>query len=321
MKQRNVWFVVCAALAVSAAAYYAVSHDHLTNGPVPAESTATAQIEANPHGEPALPPKADLTRSEKSLHTTVAESVHGTFAKFKNCHTVFAALNAWKTTGDCKFYENKPQFQQAYASCLNNAAEASERVAAARKAASECGEESEALKNYYNATKLAARNGDPDAQLCYLQSYFSDSRGNTPYTDADAQEYQTKASEYVDAAIKRGDWRIVYLLTTSQFHAGSGFLHLLDGIGQTQTIYKMDKLMRLGASGNYASALDGNMAALVHPDLKPDAALPKDQVAAADEWAQQTYAQFFSSSPGLTSAPSVCEEHEDLYSPLRGPVH
>jgi hypothetical protein len=73
---------------------------------------------------------------------------------------------------------------------------------------------------------------------------------------------------YVDAALKRGDWRVVELLNTRHFHPGSGPLRLLEGVGDHDTQYKMTKLLRLGASGSYAKSLDGELHDMKHPDRR-----------------------------------------------------
>ena len=75
---------------------------------------------------------------------------------------------------------------------------------------------------YFKATKEAAERGNADAQLCYLQGDFFSPEGAQIFTDAEIEEYREVAPKYVDAALKRGDWRIVYLLNTQHFHPGSG---------------------------------------------------------------------------------------------------
>ncbi|MGH8239000.1 MAG: hypothetical protein ACREXP_18540 [Steroidobacteraceae bacterium] len=132
---------------------------------------------------------------------------------------------------------------------------------------------------YFAATKQAAKSGNADAQLCYLRGDFFSPEGAQIFTDAEIEEHKQVAPKYVDAALKRGDWRIVHLLSTRHVHQGSGPLNLLEGIGDRDTHYKMTKLLRLGASGSYAKFMQSRLEGMLHPDLIP---------------------------PGLTEAPMVC---------------
>jgi hypothetical protein len=238
----------------------------------------------------------------KHAEAPQVEGSGASFHRFHRCYYASRALvDAKKSVAECKFFEGKPKFERAYASCLNNLGDAQDRMSAAEAATAECGHDSDVRNNYYNATKVAAKDGDPDAQLCYLQSDFLDSDGKPNYTDAGVEEYKATAPQYMADALKRGDWRIVYLLTTQHFHPTSGYLNFLDSIGDPVTTYKMDKLLRLGSSGEYAGDLDALMDDLVHrPELQ-------GKVAEADAWALETYTQYFAGVPGITKPPAVCE--------------
>src|SRR6185295_17864489 len=109
---------------------------------------------------------------------------------------------------------------------------------------------------YFEATKQAAHAGDADAQMCYLQADFGASNGEPVVTDAEVEEYGRLAPDYVDDALRRGDWRIVELMTKSSFHPGIEAIRQIPDIDKPETIYKMTKLLRLGASGSYAKSLD-----------------------------------------------------------------
>lgn len=214
-------------------------------------------------------------------------------------------INA-KHLADCSFYEGKPQYEEAYAQCLNGWMDAPNRIAAAEAALSGCNE-ADIGQRYFEATKSAARKGDADAQLCYLQGDFFSPDGTQIFTDAEIEEYKKVAPGYVAAALERGDWRIVHLLNKRSFHPGSGPVALLDKIGQRDTRYKMTRLLRLGASGPYAKGLDADLRGFAHPDLNPAAALPAETIKEGDTWAEQTYTDYFSGVPSLTQAPVVCD--------------
>lgn len=227
------------------------------------------------------------------------------FRALRQCFYASRELAAAKAAGDCKFYEAKPQFEQAYVECLNGSMDVRRRKSAAEAVLSECGDVSDVERHYYETTKAAAQQGDVDAQLCYLESDFG-SDDTSVFTAADVAEYENTSPTYVGEAFERGDWRIVYLLAQRRFHPGSGQVTQLDKIGRPETVYRMTKLLRLGASGSYAKGLDGKLESLIRPDLRPKAGLPQDTVKEADAWAYETYVSFFSGVPGLTEAPVVC---------------
>jgi hypothetical protein len=227
------------------------------------------------------------------------------FRDLRQCYYASRELAAAKDLGNCKVYEGNPAFEKTYADCLNGWMDVRNRSVAAEAVMAGCGDVRDVDRRYFEATREAAKQGVADAQLCYLQSEFG-SDDTSPVTDADVAEYQSVAPRYVDEGFKRGDWRIAYLLTRRQFHPGSGPVTGLDKIGQPVTIYKMTKLLRLGASGVYAKALDSTLNDLMQPGLRPEAGLRAVELQEADTWAYETYVNFFSGVPGLTEAPVIC---------------
>ena len=81
----------------------------------------------------------------------------------------------------------------------------------------------------------------------------------------------------------------------------------LEEIGKPETIYKMTKLMRLGASGSFATGQDYKLKLLMNPDIKPSEPLPQETIDRADAWAQETYIAYFSGVHGLTELPTICD--------------
>ena len=207
---------------------------------------------------------------------------------------------------DCKRYEGIQQFEQLYAQCMNGWMNVPNRKVAAQAALSDCGDTTEVVARYFEATKQAAKAGDADAQMCYLQAEFGALSREWPPTDPNVAEYRQVAPVYVEAAFRRGDWRVVKLMSKSSFHPGSGPITQLKGIGDRETVYRMIKLLRLGATGAYARDLDADLNGMIHPDLVPEAALPADVVRKSDAWATETFNESFSGSPGLTERPTVC---------------
>jgi hypothetical protein len=232
------------------------------------------------------------------------DSAHS-FRDLRRCVYASRDLINAKHINDCSSYEGQPQFQGALAECLNGRKNARNRIASAEAVLARC-DEADVGKRYFEATKEAARRGDPDAQMCYLQGDFFSPEGAQIFSDSEIQAYKKDSPSYVESALKRGDWRIVHLLNTRQFHPGSGPVRFLEGIGERSTRYKMTRLLRLGASGTYAKVLDGQLHDMKHPDLDPSAALPLEVTREGDSWAQKTFTDYFAGRPGLTEAPVVC---------------
>lgn len=72
-------------------------------------------------------------------------------------------------------------------------------------------------------------------------------------------------------------------------------------VGDPVTVYKMNRLLRLGATGDYAQMLDSYQSEYA-------AKLTPDQVSKADAWAQAFYDLHFKNSPMLTAEPKTCED-------------
>jgi len=254
---------------------------------------------------------------ETAAPASVAFSSNHASAEFHTlqvCAYASHDLAAANYLSDCREYEGKPEFQSYYAQCLNGWMNVRSRKAEAEAAlkSSNCGDTTDVDIRYFEATKKAAKAGDADAQMCYLQGEFSTSSGEPLFTDAEVEEYGRVAPQYVDAALQRGDWRIVELMTKGSFHPGVEPIRQIPEIGKPETIYKMTKLLRLGASGSYAKSLDRDLDGMIHPDLVPEAALPADGVKRGNAWAQKTFNESFAGITGLTEAPTVCMPSPDI---------
>ena len=268
---------------------------------------ASAASARSDHPSQKVTSTADETPSESRV-ADPSSNAGNSFHNLQLCAYATWELNATKALSDCSEYEGKPQFENYYAQCMNGWMNVPNRKAAAEKALTDsgCGDTSDIETRYFEATKHAARAGDPDAQMCYLQGEFGTSSGESLFTDENLEEYKRVAPGYVEAAFRRGDWRIAELLTRRSFHPGSGPVTQIDKIGEPETIYKMTKLLRLGATGTYARILDSDLDGMIHPDLVPEAALPAAVVSRGNAWAQETFIESFSGVAGLTERPTVC---------------
>ena len=263
-----------------------------------ASDTRKSEQATNSAGEAAPRTRIAMTTSDAAA----------TFRLLRICASASRELAVTNYLSDCKPYEGRPDFQELYSQCLNGWMNVPNRKAAAEAAlkGSGCGSTTDVEFRLFEATKQAAMAGDADAQLCYLQANFVAYSGESLFTDADIEEYRRVAPQFVDASLRRGDWRIVQLMTKRSFHPGDGPIRLIPDIGEKETIYKMTKLLRLGASGRYAARLDRQLNGMIHPELVPEAALPADVVSRGDAWAQQAFNEYFAGVTGLTEAPTVC---------------
>lgn len=277
--------------------------------PVETDATAVAASESASNDRKAEPiPSAVGETAATSSNAVIPSSSSAEFQTLRLCAHASRELAIAKHLSDCKPYEGVPHFQEFYAQCLNGWMNVSNRKVAAEAALKDagCGEMTDVESRYFEATKRAATAGDADAQMCYLQGSFGTPSGAPPFAGADAEEYQRVAPQYVDDALRRGDWRIVQLMTKRSFNPDAGPIAQIPDIGKPETVYKMTKLLRLGASGNYARRLDRQLSGMIQPDLNPEAALPMDVVRKGDTWAQQTFNETFSGVAGLTEPPAVC---------------
>jgi hypothetical protein len=160
-----------------------------------------------------------------------------------------------------------------------------------------CGQDAGSLQQDFSNTLVqAARAGDADAQLCYFEW------AGPLSTKDDVLRYQREASLYMQKAMARGDWRMVQLLATSPesvAHGGAGVMGNLDIIGKWFTVYRADRLLQQGATGDYRQVLQTDASEAARH-------LTSTQISNADTWAQQEFTRHFTLSPPLSAAPVPC---------------
>jgi len=145
------------------------------------------------------------------------------------------------------------------------------------------------------ATASAARAGDADAQLCFIDG------GYFPTEKSDIEAYGAEAASYVKGRMAAGDWRMVQTLATppdSLSHRGQSLAGQVN-IGLPFTAYRATRLLQHGAEGSYSQLLDLNAKTLSR-------SLTPAQVANADEWAKEEFKRHFSGSGKLDKAPATC---------------
>jgi hypothetical protein len=168
-----------------------------------------------------------------------------------------------------------------------------------------CDDMKGALRQEYEATTAAAKAGDFDAQMCYLMQGYGDRESGFRLTDAEIAEYQSLGAQYVDAAFKRGDWRIVELLGYHVVDWAGLFINL-EQFRDSLREYKAHQLLLLGAGDVDPQDTDHWLAALRMPESKDNWKLSAQEIQDSDAWAQETYDKYFVSQPRLLKEPKVC---------------
>lgn len=149
--------------------------------------------------------------------------------------------------------------------------------------------------NFKNSVIKSANEGDADAQVCYVQGWFS-------LSAEELEQYKHNAVRYIELGLSRGDWRVVQLMTTTPediAHGGAGLMVNIPAIGSPLTIYRAYALLSLGSTGEYAKHVGmQKQDAIMH--------LTDEQVNRANAWALREYTNSFNRSPKLAKAPTPC---------------
>lgn len=173
-----------------------------------------------------------------------------------------------------------------------------------------CDDMKGALRKVYEATIAAAKSGDVDAQMCYLMQGVGDRESGFQLSDAEIAEYASLGPHYVDAAFKRGDWRVVELLGYHVVDWAGMFINLEQWKDPARE-YKAHQLLLLGAGDVDPQDTDYWLAALRMPESKGNWQLSAQEIQDSDAWAQETYDKYFISQPRLLKEPWVCSAQDE----------
>jgi hypothetical protein len=173
-----------------------------------------------------------------------------------------------------------------------------------------CDDMKGALRREYEATTAAAQAGDFDAQMCYLMQGYGDRETGFKLTDAEIAQYQSLGAQYVDAAFKRGDWRVVELLGYVVVDWAGLFMNLEQWKDPLRE-YKSHQLLLLGAGDADPQDTDPWLAVLHMAESKDNWKLSAQEMQDGDAWAQETYDKYFISQPKLLKQPRVCTAEDE----------
>jgi hypothetical protein len=153
-------------------------------------------------------------------------------------------------------------------------------------------------------TLRVAQLGDLEALDCYVGSRFDRMEGLLTHPEW-VEQYRTQVPALVESALQRGDWFVVELLR--QAYSGTSESEPLSQLfgSDPAMAYRLLRLERLGATGNFADELEVSLAAAAR-ELTPG------QVANADAWAGDFHSRYFTTaSNDAFDGSDICEITDD----------
>jgi hypothetical protein len=150
----------------------------------------------------------------------------------------------------------------------------------------------------------AAELGDVAAANCYLgQGVGAPGLFDHPEW---LTQFKNNALNVAQNAVEQGDWVAVALLDQAYRPFNPGVLLQQLVTPDPAMVYRYLRLQRLGASGDFATRLDKEIA-------EKTAELTPEQIADGDVWAQDTYGHYFngSSSDDLSNGFKICNAADD----------
>jgi len=295
--------VAVATLALLGAIYVGLSLKQPALPAPAAKEPTTPQAQYVPAAPPPKPiadetkPLTDKPKPQLPTPAAASTAPRDEFAQLKLCHNAPAQIgNLHRIIDACRFAAGvDKQYDDI---CKDSIAASEEKIRQLEQRAATCSAVPAQLEaEYYAKLVKAAESGDTDAQICYIGGMFRPPGGISAQA---IEQYRVDATIYVQDGLARGDWRVVKLLATTANPRSASFLSTLPNGGQFEA-YRMNRLLRLGASGDYAKLLDV-VAAEMATKLQPD------QLEQADAWSRQQYGEAFAYAPPLDAEPSTCAD-------------
>ena len=306
--QKKLLMVVIAAIPlVVAAAYFmsrpSASRENLSTQAeeakqpitkLPSASAKEASVSAPGVVAPPKPVSRSVTRQELIQKFDASRQCAYHDMEIKNAESINAA---------CERYAAHPELQH-YKECHAEAAINEQLISALKADSQGCPAGKDATLAYFHDTVEAAKAGDADAQVCYIESaFYVDGRQILDYSEADRSAYQHDAPAYIQQGLERGDWRVAVLLLSKHPAGMRNTVDMEDPVMR----YKMNRLLRLGADGQYADMLDKDAKQdYLSPGISQAPRLSQEQAAQANQEAQDTFDRSFKGKEPLSKPPTIC---------------
>jgi hypothetical protein len=178
-----------------------------------------------------------------------------------------------------------------------------------------CREQLAEPSEYYTALRTLALQGNTNAQHCFIQGYFGESRDERLFlTQAQYEEHPVLARKFIEAGFERGDWSLVHVLARTRLgypgdsNINNAWPHGFSSPGSAENNYKMNYLLLLGNQHEeYEPDEPGRLIDhwRKHPDLIQ---LTNAQLDEAEAWAVDMYRRHFAGSQdaGSSSGARFC---------------
>src|SRR5262249_51487561 len=152
------------------------------------------------------PPSSSVTNANEPANASATpqrqeeiEKASALFRQFRHCYQdylQFLYLN--DAVNQCYTH---PDDKGNFISCKEGIADAQLKLDLVRNSIANCGDYADIAQKYYEATKTAAKDGNQDAQMCYLQSGFQSgyvyAEEKPLYTDEDIADYKADSPKYI----------------------------------------------------------------------------------------------------------------------------
>src|SRR5262245_5639706 len=218
----------------------------------------------------------------------------------ETCHWALKAAR----NRDAPNCDDIPAEQRAW--CLDTLAEQQRELDVRIARAAGCPGSLISASAYYVGLRDAALAGDLNSQECFINGYFYDRHAGDAITEAQAEEYVPLARQFIQSAFERGNWGIANRLAdTWEDDPGLLIRAYPYGAADLETFYKMNYLLTLGARDK----VNSEEAQGVVSATRRNGELSAERMKAAEDWARDTYAQYFAGSvyDKKAAAGSFCE--------------
>ena len=262
-------------------------------------ASATARPESSEPPSGAAPIQSGT--GPVASHLTLAQA-HQEFGQGAKCYYAQIRASSSKSVADSCRASAAKQGDATAKSCERIEKDLDEAASDLQN----CSDAAATPRHFYEVTKAAAAAGDPDAQACYIQGQFRSGGQQMPFTQQDVEDYLHNAPPYINAALARGDWRVVALLARHGATDEWNPLKLITKDDAYQA-YLMNRLLQLGAEGAYAQMLRNQSdAVFLMPRMSQGPMIAPDQAAKADKEAQALFHKSFDHQPLLKQEPRIC---------------
>ena len=323
MPIKKIPIVVLTLAGLSITAIYFAYRNFHTAAPAVAPTSQNQPPQGVAHTRPIDHRSALLATEPPGPHQTTAtntvadkQAAMRQFHEAEQCRSLSQAVAGYQS--QIRACQNAAAYPQTRDTCAKNITDADAKTQILLPRLDGCNADPQVLEeNYYQAMTQAARLGDTDAQLCWVEGSW--------HHALPEEEYQAEALDYLNKALARGDWRFVKLMATHYVDnppRSAGLLVYAEKPADRQlnmsdfeaAPYRMSQLLRLGATGRYVQWIDM---------LSSATFMSQEQIDAANEWAEQEYREHFANLPKLSEIPESCDtgifdgDHEQARHPWR----